>query len=263
MNNLKINIDRPKISSIDVKSKMDFEQVLKSHQVMSLPFYKTSWFFGTTGLATITLVATTIYGFENKTIADNDLSKQSSITSSVPPDIVQNQKPKEEIINKEINKINELPIEKKSTLIKQTTNQKPLNINTSDTDKSISDVETEAVTDVSMTSESEEVNKVFNYFDFHPRISGKINGNITKRELFDDKGLVTNTNVEVVHFELHLVDGVGGKVFEENGHLLTSEMKEAIENVIIGDEIYFEDIQGVTKKGEKVRLNPLRYTILN
>jgi len=262
MNNFKINIDRPKISTTDVKSKMNFEQVLKSHQLMSLPFYKTTWFLGTTGLATITLVATTIYGFENKTISD-DLSKKSKVITSVPPIIVQNQEPQEEKINTEINKINELPIEKKSTFIKQTTNQKPLNINISTKDKVILDVETETVSDVSMISESEGVNKVFNYFDFHPRISGKVNGDITKNELFDDKGLVTNTNVEVIHFELHLVDGGGGKVFEENGHLLTSEMKEAIENVEIGDEIYFEDIQGVSKKGEKVRLNPLRYTILN
>ncbi len=79
----------------------------------------------------------------------------------------------------------------------------------------------------------------------------------------DDKGLVTNTNVEIVHFELHLINGRGGQVFEEDGHLLTGEMKTALQGVAPGEEIYFEDIQGVTANGEVVRLNPLRYTLLN
>jgi hypothetical protein len=263
MNNFKFNIDRPKISSKDIRNKMNFEEILTNHQLMTTSFYKSPWFFGTTGLATITIIATTIYGFDNKSGDVVGSIKNSEIATVAPPVINLNQN-QEERINKKDNKIIELPIEEKSTLTKQKLNKKYLNNNIASTGNLANEEITELVPDETIISEHKEnENKVFNYFDFHPRISGKVNGDITKQELFNDKGLVTNTNVEIVHFELHLINGLGGRVFEENGHLLTNEMKEAISNVEIGDEIYFEDIQGVTKKGENIKLNPLRFTVLN
>ena len=262
MKNLKINIDRPKISSEEIRNKMNFEQVLASHQLMVKPFYKSPWFFGTTGLATVTLLATAVYG-----LSDAPPNQQKVITevmtSSMPiRSVEQNEKPKE------INQIKELPIENKSTLKNtKATNQKPSLkkelISVDNTEKEV--INSSVEDDLSELPEesNEDNNKTFSFFDFHPRISGKVNGSITKQELFDDKGLVTNTDVEIIHFELHLVDGVGGKVFIEDGNQLSAEMKKAIKNIEAGNEIYFEDINGLSTSGQQVNLSPLRYTLLN
>ncbi len=261
MKNIKINVDRPKISSEDIQKKMNFEDILANHQIIAKPFYKTPWFFGTTGLATVTLIATTIYGFEDKPQVENHIKKRSEVITNSPPVKLlsenDNQKTKQNIKN-------ELPIEKKSTLTNKTTNQKPLIKKEEEIIVSASESVNEKNTKSDdVVENNDNTKKVFNYFDLHPRIAGKVNGEITKQQLFDDKGLVTNTDVDIIHFELHLVDGTGGKVFEENGHLLTKEMKEAIERVEKGNEIYFESIKGITNKGEEIRLNPLRYTLLN
>ncbi len=268
MNKIKINVDRPKISSKEIKSKMNFEEILANHQLMVKPFYKSPWFFGTTGLATVSIIATSIYSFSdspplpNNSSITNKVVTNSLITSSPTLPLEVELKENKNIINEKTKK---LPIEKTSTLNKtKTTNQKP-SLKTDDNSIntfSESVIETEVNSNKNINNK-EKTKKVFNYFDYHPRISGKVSGEITKQELFDDKGLVTNTDVSIIHFELHLVDGTGGKVFEEDGHLLTAEMKEAIKKVELGNEIYFESIEGMTKNGEKVRLNPLRYTLLN
>ena len=44
MENRKININRPNISSQEILSRKNFTEVLSNYQVMTKPFYKTSWF---------------------------------------------------------------------------------------------------------------------------------------------------------------------------------------------------------------------------
>lgn len=99
--------------------------------------------------------------------------------------------------------------------------------------------------------------------DLYPRISGRINGGITKEELLNEDGLVTNSDIKIISFQLHLIDGTGGKVFESRGNVLNTEMKIAINHINVGEEIYFEKIDGKSISGEVVRLSPLRYVLLN
>ena len=112
-------------------------------------------------------------------------------------------------------------------------------------------------------NQAETKKTTFSLIDLYPRISGKINGNITKSELLNDNGLITNSDIEVVSFELHMIDGSGGKVFTNSGNLLTQEMKSAIKKIGAGDEIYFEKINGKATSGEIIRLSPIRYILLN
>ena len=46
MSKLKINLDRPNMSSSDIAKKMNFDQLMVNHTIMSKPFYKTPWFYG-------------------------------------------------------------------------------------------------------------------------------------------------------------------------------------------------------------------------
>jgi len=265
MNKIKINVDRPKIKSEEIRQKMNFEQILANHKLMTKPFYKSYWFYGTVGLASVSVIAIAL---SNKEIQAKNTQQviNAAVTNSVPIPSKKkinvtapkkNKQEKEKIINNK-----KLPIEKKSTLnIDKSTNQKPEFV--SDFDNKENEVK-ENLTIIENNKVIESKNdKTFNFFDFHPRISGKINGAISKKELFDNKGITTNTDVKVIHFELHLVDGYGGKIFVGDGNQLTKEMKTAIAQIGTGNEIYFEDIYGLTNNNKKVRLSPLRYTLLN
>ncbi|MGV6860980.1 MAG: hypothetical protein ACWA41_04360 [Putridiphycobacter sp.] len=267
MKDIKINIDRPKLTSEDIKQKMNFENVLNQHQLMHKPFYKSPWFFGVAGLSSLGLIASVIYHNYSlppgvKKMEITELSTENPPNQNLQIAYHDSQPLKQESINLNKTEQNNQPIDKKSTL-NQTTNQKPESIELT-SEVEISKNEENAVNKNQLSEKSQtETKKTFNFFDLHPRIAGKVNGDITKKELLDEKGLQTNTNVNIVHFELHLVDGHGGKVFLEDSNVLNQEMKVALENVHAGDEIYFENINGETEEGKQVRLSPLRYTLLN
>ena len=255
MSKIKINLDRVGISSDEILKKMSFEDILVHHQIMAKPFYKTAWFYGVSGLATVSLIAGSIYPVKSE---GDELVHTSLVVESAPDieqeesqlinDLIVDKEETQKIINKE-----KLPIEKINTLL-ETTNQEPIQLEKA----IISDIEKD-IAEVELTSE----NKTFSFMDLYPRISGRINGGITKEELLNDEGLVTNSNIKIISFQLHLVDASGGKVFESGGNVLNTEMKTAINTVNVGEEIYFEKIDGESISGEVVRLSPLRYVLLN
>ena len=225
---------------------------------MTKPFYKSAWFYGVSGVASVTLIASSIYSLnmEGDKILQTEIITENGygLNLKIPePQVISN----EIIENKVLNKIS--PIEEKSTLNTSTTNQKTPLVK----EDEIQDVELVESVPVENIETEEVSQEVFSFMDLYPRISGRLNGSITKKELLNDEGLVTNSNVKIISFQLHLVDASGGKVFESNGNKLNSEMKTAINSISVGEEIYFEKIDGQATTGEIVRLSPLRYVLLN
>lgn len=262
MENRKINLDRPRIDSNEIQSHKNFDQVLSNYQVMSKPFYKSNWFFGTTGLASLGLIIGGTFAFQDPEPVHNDLA---NLPTDAPPEFVV---PDNSLISMNVNH-NDLSRD----LIQETLNannqnenlhEETLPINIEEINHEQDELVTaELVDEESIETEALPEEKSFSMFDLNPRISGKVNGTISKEELFDNKGITTESDVSIIHFELHLIDGLGGKTFVEEGNQLNEEMKKAIKNLGQGDEIYFEEIKGQTDDGTVVRLNPLRYVLMN
>ena len=254
MSKIKINLDRLGISSGEISKRMNFEDILTHHQVMAKPFYKSAWFYGVSGLATVSLIAGSIYSME----PEGDKLSQNNLVMESLPNVeqekiqIENELISEESEVLEIIKETKKPIEETNTLITATTNQESVQ----------NDVITE-LEDDDLEIETLVENKTFSFMDLYPRISGHINGGITKEELLNDEGLVTKSDVKIISFQLHLIDGTGGRVFESSGNVLNSEMKTAINTINVGEEIYFEQIDGQAVSGEIVRLSPLKYVLLN
>lgn len=266
MKNRKINLDRPPLEQSEIQAGMNFGQLMASYQVMSKPFYKSKWFFGTTGLASIGLIVGGTVAFQGQDQAVELRTSQDLLTDSAPaqlnetnlsneipviefkpeielPEISDQEKKSNHKKVKDDDKINTPSLPSDETLISKD--------NTSD-----ENIQDQKVADNAMK-------KGFDPIDLTPRIGGKVNEYITREELFDNKGLTTNVDISIIHFELHLIDGLGGKVFEEESNQLNADMKAALHNVDKGETIYFENIKGKTPEGHIVKLNPLRYVLLN
>lgn len=262
MKNRKMNLDRPPLDQKEIQMGMNFGQLMVSYQAMSKPFYKTKWFFGTAGMASIGLIVGGTFAFQS---SDQTMESQAnlSITDSPPVTLIPNSE-KEELIAMnyteapvveettptEFNPVKKTKHDKKNTSV---TIPEPVNISQ----------ESDNSSDSKSNAQIAEQKSGFEPIDLTPRINGKMNGDITREDLLDNKGLTTNADVSIIHFELHLIDGLGGKVFEEESNQLSKEMKEALKNVNQGEMIYFENIKGKTPEGHVVRLNPLRYVLLN
>jgi len=263
MNKLKINVDRPKMSSKDISNGMNFEDVLSSHKIMAKPFYKSNWFFGVTGLATVSLIVGSMYTLNQE---GDELGRNLEVADIAPlikekVDLIEN-----EIVKLNLNEVinTEQPIEEKTTLKKENlkTENKNHSLSELSSEVAVDDDKSEPISKVANESLNE-IPKTFSFMDLHPRISGKFDGKITKNELMNDDGIMTNSDVKVISFQLHVVDGMTSKVFDSNGNKLNAEMKLAIEKVNVGEEIYFEKIKGKAITGEVFRLSPIRYVLLN
>jgi len=257
MNKIKINLDRKGISSKEILEKMDFDQLLDNHMILSKPFYKTKWFYGVTGLATVTLIVSSAYSINME--GDKIQSKQKLLSNIVPHVLMKDHQNMKNVLIEKEEKENIPIIEQKQIKPIEKTNT----FENLKTKESTSKKEITLEVKIKKEESVDENKKVFNMLDLYPRISGKLNGSITKEELFNDEGLKTNTEIEIISFELHLVDGVGGKVFSNKGNTLNTEMKTALTKVSSGGEIYFEEINGQAPTGEILRLSPLRYVLLN
>lgn len=264
MKNVKINLDRPAVDSKSIQGHKDFGGLMKNHVMMAKPFYKSPWFIGTTGLASISLVAG-IVAYNT----DDPVPQEVVLDSQAPPELTV---PDNRIIafNADVN-----PKEVTDNLVKDTFRysvdlQKSIDDNNNTLEESSSDQSDqsnqniEPIVDVKIHEDMhDEVQEDASYTSLLPRIGGKVNGSISKEQLFDNKGITTESDVSVIHFELHLIDGLGGKVFEEESNQLNAEMKAALKKITSGETIYFENIKGQTDKGDVVRLNPLRYVLMN
>jgi hypothetical protein len=267
MKNRKMNIDRPPLESKEIQAGMNFGQLMIGYQAMSKPFYKTKWFFGTAGMASIGLIVggtIALSGTDNPEQAMN----QSSLSDAPPLTIVQDDH-KEDLIAMNVPAQTEIQtdekIESQTKKIKHDKNTTPvINSDQSSAVEPIALIVDQAANQSDENNEAgNETKKSFDPMDLTPRINGKMNGEITREDLMDNKGLTTNTDVSIIHFELHLIDGLGGKVFEEESNQLNQQMKTALGKVEQGETIYFENIRGKTSDGFIVRLNPLRYVLLN
>ncbi|MGB1104114.1 MAG: hypothetical protein ACPG21_10855 [Crocinitomicaceae bacterium] len=270
MENRKINVDRPQLTAQEVAAGKDFNAVLHNHQLMTKPFYKQTWFYGTAGFASIGLIlggawlfqdepGEEIYSYPLLTAAppESDETRSQLLAFNQDHNESDTHNPDETI---QINPLNIERIEENST----PTNTKESIIEEVETDQEISNeaMENEEIVPTEQIADDRAPERNF-ALDMSPRISNKLGGSITRNELLDNKGITTEGDISVIHFELHLIDGLGGKVFSENGNQLNKEMKDALEDVNAGETIYFENIRGKVKDGQEVRLNPLRYVLMN
>ena len=87
MKRIKINLDRPPVDSKSIQAHKDFNGLMKNHAIMSKPFYKTSWFMGSAGIATVGLVVVCSVGVKstgNEVVEDFAVTIKSSSVKLVP-----------------------------------------------------------------------------------------------------------------------------------------------------------------------------------
>ena len=71
----KIEMDRPVVSSEEIKNKQDFNKVIKGAKKAKPPILKNPWFYGSIGLASLALIITLTQKeeqFEEKSTLSNN-----------------------------------------------------------------------------------------------------------------------------------------------------------------------------------------------
>lgn len=77
-----MNLDRKKISSEQIQAKQNFDAILSNYKLLKKPFYKSKWFWGATGLATVSL--TVVLVLSNLNNNKNVYAEHDTLTNSQP-----------------------------------------------------------------------------------------------------------------------------------------------------------------------------------
>lgn len=262
MDNYNIRQDRPRLSSEEIAQRKDFDSLLNDYHIIKKPFYKNPWFFGVTGMATVGLLIGTTYSF---TDSPPQSRSESATVTNIPP-----KKEKKTIYLASLEtpmelKETEAPKEKKEIKLKK----KEIHDNNS-TLKNTPIIETETVKPVvpeKKTPVKRRLNSVNEErssntaLQNHPRINGKIGGELSLTETRSGTSIVTDSNIPIVGFEMHLATEFGFKVYRSNSNTLTTEMVKAIKTVGENNEVYFEQIKGQISADKTIGLQPLKYML--
>lgn len=101
------------------------------------------------------------------------------------------------------------------------------------------------------------VKKKFKEADLFPRIDGRITGDITYKQIEDSPVIQTNSNLQIVAFELSIRIGSGEEKFYSKSNRITQEMLSKLANLKSGEPILFTNIIAQDELKRKVKLQPL------
>jgi len=266
MDNHNIRRDRARLSSNDIAQHKDFDGILNNYRIMKKPFYKNPWFFGVTGVASVSLLIGANYSF---TDSPADVPLAAVTAESSPPEnksktiylaSLETSEVKNSTENQAKTKL--IPLKKKKTHDNNSTlKNKTLN-------------QTEAV-DIELPKETAKVVETENKqagiaedhtqrnpaIQNHPKINGKIGGLLKTDEVDTKTVILTDSNIPIVEFEMHMATEFGAKVFRSQSNQLSTEMVDAIQSAPPNTEVYFEDISGSIGASRPLRLSPLKFTL--
>jgi len=86
MSHRKVNLDRPNLNSEQIRSKQNFEQVLSKYHLLKTPVWKSPWFWGPTGLASLGIAIALSISYSNSQNNPDDKTSTLTNNSELPKD---------------------------------------------------------------------------------------------------------------------------------------------------------------------------------
>lgn len=252
----KINsiLDREPISSEQIRSKQDFNQIMKEVKLTKQPFYKTGWFYGTTGLASIAAIV----GVSSLMLSDNVEAQEKSALKAIEKFQDENIVAGNQVLIAQAD-----PIEQETDEVIQIdevvrpafdkSSQKPVRVNS---EKEVTTNEIEPVVETIIEKEPEKaITRLdatsYGYAMRFPRIGNVEKGRINVENLCSNNKIESD-GVVITSFSIMFYDGHETIEKEIEGNVIPSDVCAAIEKYNLKRYIYFTNIRGVSERGEIV-----------
>ncbi len=245
MKNHKILVDRKPLNENYIQSKQDFGKVLKGVSNLKPPIWKSAWFYGPVGLATValTISATTIQANEMQ-------DKENNLSSlSVEKQVIRKEKPKllnnidihtVPIVEHRIEKVErkKVPYQypKKEEEKKSLEEKKEINIE-------LKNQVIEEKTTLKIT---------------FPNINNVFTGDITFSNLCSENGITCGTK-KITSFSLQYFNGKIDVSEDVEGNRISVKSCELIEKYNKGTMIYITNVKGVDEDGNNISFPSLNY----
>ena len=262
---MKVNLDRNKLSSEYINSKQDFDKVLHHVKAAKPPVWKSYWFYGTTGLASIALIVSVAFYNPEKNVNDNNITlaqeqqhnkktaavlfadvKGSKMVSEFKADSNNESKVRadHELINKEPS-----PSKLQKTSIAAVEETKFQNVT------QLEKTAIEVISSEVIETPEKKLNQL-------PNINGVFYGDIEFNQFCGSEGIKVNSEVEITEFKIQYTSLKGDKTELIKGAKVPSSVCEEIRAYGVDQMLFITQISGVDDLGKKHSYLPMNVTLV-
>jgi len=260
MEKIKVILDRKKVSAQEIASGEDFKLVLKE-ATKNIPIWKSWWFYGSAGLASIIMVAITMNWnhlaniatskehLSSASIADSEITLASNIDEQILD--------KEHFIDSDTKNLDyghQLKVaEATNGLVLKTS------INKGGEETPLTKIEktnssSETMIDSKTTSNRAKVDVTLNNM---PNIGGVFYGPITIEDLCFNRKITSSPNIEITSFKINYNTNDGDVIKSVTGDVIPKDICLQLERWNLNSTVFITEIRGVSTNGEVLMLSSM------
>jgi hypothetical protein len=240
MDKIKTILDREPLSSDYIRSRQDFDQIVKVAKVAQKPIWKSAWFYGVTGLSAIAIViAISVSGWKEQQ------KEPEVIGQSVDPSEVQPTKPHVKSSGSgNISMAIGNPVKNKVVVQEQTSkpnDREERSIQTPIVKEPVV-TKNEEIPVVKSVERREEKPKTTPSNNYMPNFGGVYEGNVPVDLLCSGKGIQSNGKLTVTSFTISYFDGKQDVTARVRGNKIPYDVCEDLGRYNVGTEIFITNI---------------------
>lgn len=254
MDKIKINLDREKLSSEYIHSKQDFKQV-QSQVSMQTSMFKSTWFYGTVGIASVATFVMITFSNSNPNTNDSNSTLSKKITLDKKQETLDERKSANvflasmnsttaPIVNVSVAKTKKTPV-----------------VHLKEEEVLVAKVQEEIPTPVVVKKQEVATSAVPEKENYMPRISGVYNGEIALSKMCG-AGIDINSSVHVLNFTIHYSTNRGDRALVVEGNKLPISVCKEMQQYGIDQMIFITDIVGTDKNGRLLSFTSMNLTAL-
>lgn len=261
MKEIKTLVDREPLGSDYIASKQDFDSVITQVKQLT-PTWKTPWFYGPVGLATVALCVSAVTMRSGKVSAEahsEDQTEQvTSLESTQIASVTQDEGPTEtaEVANYIAPTVQGGQDQKLEAAIEPVAKSAE-----SEVVESISTIEIEEE-HIPAPVSSKYTKRTVAADNQYPHIAGYFTGDMPVDLLFDEDGIQLREGMDIVSFDFNYYDGRANVVRSFNGNKIPKNLQKAIRDHNVENMVFITNIKASDVYGRSYVLPAINYKII-
>ena len=261
MEKIKVILDRKKVPSEEIASRQDLNSVLKDAST-NVPIWKSGWFYGSVGLASVAIVAITATWNQSANVdTANERVLTASLTDSNVITAVHEaiQKPEPVVLATAEKKEETAEMDVKNAPVVKPDDKKVV----SQEEELVEDVSEEILesTPVSETSVAPKttpsIAKVNGVVNKMPNIAGVYYGPIAIEKLCSDNRISSSPDIEITSFKINYNTMDGDVVKSVSGDIIPEDICSQLKRWNLNSTVFITEIRGVSSHGEIMMLSSM------
>jgi len=261
MEKIKVILDRKKVSSEEIASRQDLNSVLKGAST-NVPIWKSGWFYGSVGLASVAIVAITATWNQS---ANVDTANERVLTASLTdsnvitavheaiqkpePVVLVTSEKKEETAELDVKNAPVLKPEEKKVVLQE----EELKEEATEEIAESTPVSETSVTPKTTTSIAK-VNGVVNKM---PNIGGVYYGPIAIEKLCSNNRITSSPDIEITSFKINYNTMDGDVVKSVSGDIIPADICSQLKRWNLNSTVFITEIRGISTHGEVLMLSSM------